>query len=503
VLDAARKPATAETPGSTCDVSKRHNAMRSGEMYVDSVRDGREIYIHGRKVASCEDDEELAKSLRLRADIYDILRDDRVLEKTGVYNDVLGCTVSRLHTPPVRKQDWYDKLEILDIMFRGLRYLPCRVGDETIPAMWSMMDGADFIAEKNRDFAKNIRAHLKLILANDPYHVSGNADPKSNRSAQRSRGDMDMLLHAVGETAGGVIVRGAKYETGAAYANQAFIKPTVGDWSNKELAPYAIGFIVDDFAQDNIKIICRDANSNVDSADYPLSGKADEIESMVIFDDVLIPWDNVLFYNDVATAAFVRGTLHRYSVFMFMARLYYFAKLYLGVAYLSMEQCGLHTMPQVREKLAELVCYEEMAHAFLVASIETGACSPSGYWMPNQGMMLSGRYLLCSQLVNVMQACRELCGGQPPCTAGSRTFFMEDVRAASMKYYRLSEQWTDERRHRLIALSNDLLNSRYANSRLNFYMFAHSPPFAQKSAVMSHHEFNDAVELVKLFANMA
>ena len=33
-----------------------------------------------------------------------------------------------------------------------------------------------------------------------------------------------MLLHVVRETDNGIVVRGAKYETAAAYANQAFVE---------------------------------------------------------------------------------------------------------------------------------------------------------------------------------------------------------------------------------------------------------------------------------------
>ena len=54
-----------------------------------------------------------------------------------------------------------------------------------------------------------------------------------------------MLLHVVKETDNGIVVRGAKYETAAAYANQAFIKPTIANWGNDELSDYAVGFIVD------------------------------------------------------------------------------------------------------------------------------------------------------------------------------------------------------------------------------------------------------------------
>ena len=54
-----------------------------------------------------------------------------------------------------------------------------------------------------------------------------------------------MLLHVVKETDKGIIVKGAKYETAAAYANQAFTKPTIANWGDAKLSDYAVGFICD------------------------------------------------------------------------------------------------------------------------------------------------------------------------------------------------------------------------------------------------------------------
>ena len=33
--------------------------------------------------------------------------------------------------------------------------------------------------------------------------------------------------------------------------------------------------------------------------DYPLSSQFDEIDSMIVFDDVFVPWDQVFIYRDV------------------------------------------------------------------------------------------------------------------------------------------------------------------------------------------------------------
>lgn len=93
-------------------------------------------------------------------------------------------------------------------------------------------------------FAKNIERHIHQAIKADPFHVSANTDPKGNRSKAPQDQDPDMLVHVVKETDSGIVTRGAKYETAAAYSNQAFLKPTIANWGNSELSDYALGCIV-------------------------------------------------------------------------------------------------------------------------------------------------------------------------------------------------------------------------------------------------------------------
>src|SRR4029079_17664788 len=105
-----------------------------------------------------------------------------------------------------------------------------RVGDETVGEMWSLYDGQDVLNEVDPRFSENIRRHVRHVLHADPFHVSANTDPKGDRSKPPQDQDPDMLLHLVKETDAEIVVRGAKYETAAAYANQAFTKPTIANW---------------------------------------------------------------------------------------------------------------------------------------------------------------------------------------------------------------------------------------------------------------------------------
>ena len=123
-----------------------------------------------------------------------------------------------------------------------------------------------------------------------------------------------MLLHVVKETDAGIVVRGAKYETAAAYANQAFVKPTIANWGDDALSDYAVGFIAD-MGWSGIRHICRTGFAGRASPDdYPLSNRFDEVDTLIVFDDVLVPWENVLFYRHRRAATFIRETLPLFGV---------------------------------------------------------------------------------------------------------------------------------------------------------------------------------------------
>ena len=231
-----------------------------------------------------------------------------------------------------------------------------------------------------------------------------------------------MLLHVVKETDAGIVVRGAKYETAAAYANQAFTKPTIANWGDEELSDYAVGFICD-LGSPNLKFICRTGFAGrAPAEDYPLANKFDEIDTLVIFDDVLIPWENVLFYRHTKAATFIRATLHRYSAFAFVQRNLKLADMMIGAALFNVRQTGLDKQQAVQEKLAELAGYREGINAHLTAAIAMAEKSPGGLLMPNQSLLYTGRVLACSQLHQMMHIARELCGGQICVTPDAAAF---------------------------------------------------------------------------------
>ena len=475
--------------------------IRTGQEYRDSIRDGRRIWINGERVTNVTAHPQFKPLVDIRARIFDMQHEAGHQELMTVTQDgernALGSAL------PYSQDDWWAKRRATDHMLNEIGGVVTRVGDETVGEMWSLYDGQDVLNEVDPQFSKNIETHIHRVLKEDPFHVSANTDPKGDRSKAPQDQDPDMLLHVVKETDAGIVVRGAKYETAAAYANQAFTKPTIANWGNNALSDYAVGFICD-LGSPNLRFICRTGFAGrADARDYPLANKFDEVDTIVVFDDVLIPWENVLFYKHTKAATFIRATLHRYSAFAFVQRNLKLADMMIGAALFNARQTGLDKQQAVQEKLAQLAVYREGINAHLTASIALGESSPAGLMMPNQSLLYTGRVLACSQLHEMMHIARELCGGQICVTPDVASFENPETKPWLDKYYTINEEWAAEDRRKLLAFARDMLNSDYAGHRLTFQLFAQSPPFAHLAAVYRNFGWDGPLAFVKEAAGLS
>ncbi len=475
--------------------------IRTGSEYRDSIRGNREVYINGEKVDDVTAHPQFKPLVDVRARIYDMQHEEAHKDVMTVTQD--GEINALGNALPYTQEDWWAKRRATDHLMNEVGGVVTRVGDETVGEMWSLYDGQDVLNEVDPQFSKNIETHIFRVLKEDPFHVSANTDPKGDRSKAPQDQDPDMLLHVVKETDEGIVVRGAKYETAAAYANQAFTKPTIANWGNAEMSDYAVGFICD-LNSPNLKFICRTGFAGrADARDYPLANKFDEVDTIVIFDNVLIPWENVLFYRHTKAATFIRATLHRYSAFAFVQRNLKVADMMIGAALFNARQTGLDKQQAVQEKLATLAVYREGINAHLTAAIALGEKSPAGLMMPNQSLLYTGRVHACSQLHEMMHIARELCGGQICVTPDVASFEAPATRPWMEKYYSINEEWVADDRRKLLAFARDMLNSDYAGHRLTFQLFAQSPPFAHLAAVYRNFDWDGPLAFVKDAADLS
>jgi 4-hydroxyphenylacetate 3-monooxygenase len=212
--------------------------IRTGEEYRAGLRDGREVWIDGERVGDVTKHPAFEPVVDLKARMYDMAQE-------GPSIDVMSyCEGSERHStllrPPTEKAHWHEKWRAVDAYLNEIRGVLTRVGDETVGEMWSLLDGRDVLNEIDPRFGDNIDRHIRRVLQQDLFHVSANTDPKGDRSKRPQDQDPDMMVHVVKETDAGIVLRGAKYETAASYADQAFLKPTIASWTDEQLSDYAV-----------------------------------------------------------------------------------------------------------------------------------------------------------------------------------------------------------------------------------------------------------------------
>ena len=370
------------------------------------MRDGREVWIHGERVKDVTRHPRFARS-STRARIYDMAHEDR-------YQNVMSyvaeggerCAIGL--KPPRTRQDWLDKHAAVDAVMNEIGGVVTRVGDETAGEMWSLYDGQDVLNEVDPRFAENIRRHVDLVVQNDPFHVSANTDPGGRplqaparsgprHAAARGQGDRRRHHRARGQVRDRRVLR----------------QPGVRQADDRELGRREVlrvrARLHRPMDAPGLKHICRTGFAGSSPSGTTRSPTASTRSTRFVFDDVLIPWENVLFYQHTRAASFIRGTLHRYSAMAFVLRIQYIADMLIGAALFNVRQTGLDKQQAVREKLAVLACYREGINAHLTAAIALAEESPSGLLMPNQSLLYAGRVHACTKLPEMMHLARELC----------------------------------------------------------------------------------------------
>ena len=110
--------------------------IRTGNQYLDSIRDGREVYINGERVKDVTRHSMMKPLIDIRARIYDMQHEARSREFLTYQED--GEWNAIANKLPRVQADWSDKRRATDTVLEAIGGIVTRVGDETVGEMWSL-----------------------------------------------------------------------------------------------------------------------------------------------------------------------------------------------------------------------------------------------------------------------------------------------------------------------------------------------------------------------------
>ena len=268
-----------------------------GEEYMESLRDGREVYINGERIADVTTHPSMRNSVRSLARLYDALHDEK--------------SKDRLTSPTDTGSGGYTHK-----FFRVARSADDLVTQQGAIADWARMSygwmgrTADYKAALMNtlganaawygDFADNARTWHKRAQESVLFMNHAIVNPPIDRH-KPADAVKDVYVHITKETDAGIYVSGAKVvATSSALTHYNFLAQSSATVS--EDPSLSVMFILPMNAP-GVKMFCRvsyeeSANTVGQPFDYPLSSRFDENDAILVLDNVFVPWEDVLVLRD-------------------------------------------------------------------------------------------------------------------------------------------------------------------------------------------------------------
>ena len=237
-----------------------------------------------------------------------------------------------------------------------------------------------------KPFDENARRWYKKVNDEVTFvnHAIVNPPVDRNKSLEDVR---DVYMHVEKETDGGLIISGAKVvATTSTLTHYNFI-------ANNGLLPiktkdFAFVCIVPNDSP-GLKLYCRPSYEMTAAAmgspfDYPLSSRLDENDSIIVFDKVFVPYENVFAYGDIdkVNNFFPRsGFLPRF-MFHGCTRLAVKLDFIAGLLLKSVEATGAKDFRGVQAQVGEVLAFRNLFWGLTDAMARTVTPWTPGYVSP-------------------------------------------------------------------------------------------------------------------------
>ena len=275
--------------------------MRTGAQFLHGLKDDREIWLEGERVADVTTHPKLARAARTLGRIYDLQHQPELAEEMAFPSPTSGQPVPLAYIIPNSYDDLIRRRRALEIVAYATQGMMGRSPDYVNIQLTATRQMAEHFGDKEKRFADNIRAFHEYAREQDICMTHAFGHPQVNRGAAvGEQPDPYVPLGIVDTTSEGVIVRGAKsLATLAPFSDELFVPPYRPLRPDAGEEMYALAFCIP-VATSGLKFICRESHdSGASLYDHPLAGQYEEMDAMAIFDDVLIPWERVFLYRDL------------------------------------------------------------------------------------------------------------------------------------------------------------------------------------------------------------
>ena len=459
--------------------------LKSGSEYLESLRDGRVVYVGSEKVTDVTTHMAFRNAARSFAAIYDMKCEPENRDAFSFEEN--GERYSAYYLRAKTKQDLVKRMKLHRAIARMSHGLLGRSPDHVASFVTGMATDPSVFGPS----AGNLLAYYDQLRKADGYAAYAVIPPQAARNPEyyQKQNLPVPTLRVVREADDGVVISGMKMlATGAVFANDIWIGNLI------PLAPGQLAESVTCAVPVNAKGLALWSRKPFEQHapvefENPLAHRFDETDSMVMCDEVKVPWERVFVHNDaiLAREIYIRTPAHCYGNHQSNVRFHEKLRLLVGLASRVTQASGADQVAAVRETLGRLAALEAALGGMIAGQIQDAEEWPAGYLSFNRRYMYAALNWCTEGHSGIIDCVRELCGGavfQMPADIS----VMQDgkLREAFERYWQ-TPQMTAVARMKLFKLAWDLIGSEFAGRHTQYEKF-----YAGASFIVRNHSFREA-----------
>ncbi|HEX5476552.1 MAG TPA: 4-hydroxyphenylacetate 3-hydroxylase N-terminal domain-containing protein [Burkholderiales bacterium] len=456
--------------------------LKTGAEHLRQLRDGRVVYIGSERVEDVVSHPAFRNAARSVAAIYDM----KSADPESSFEEA-GERYSAYFLRAKTKEDLVKRTRLHRAIARMSHGLLGRSPDHVASFVTGMaMNPAAFGA-----YASHLTRYYEEMRHADSYAAYAVVPPQAARDPEFyvKRNLPIPTLRVVREDDDGLVISGMKMlATGAVFANEIWIGNLIplapGQLAESVTCAVPVG--APGLTLWSRKPFERHAPSEFEN---PLAWRFDETDSMVMCENVKVPWERVFVHMDAVLAReiYVKTAGHCYGNHQSNVRFHAKMQLIVGLASRIAQASGAAEIPAVREVLGRFAALEAALGGMIAGQIQDAEDWPEGYKTFNRRYMYAALNWCTESHSAIIDALRELCGGGIFQMPADSTVMHDPRLKAQFEAFWQTPQLAALERMKLYKLAWDLVGSEFAGRHLQYEKF-----YAGASFIIRGHNFREA-----------
>jgi 4-hydroxybutyryl-CoA dehydratase / vinylacetyl-CoA-Delta-isomerase len=433
--------------------------LKTPEQYEESLRRmNLKIYLLGEEVKNWVDHPIIRPSLNSVKVTYELAQMPEQEALMTATSHLTGKKINRFTHLHQSVEDLVKKVKMQRLL--GQQTASCFqrcVGMDAINAVDSTTFEMD--AKLGTKYHERFVKFLKIMQEEDLTVDGAMTDPKGDRGlAPHQQADPDMYVRVVEKNDKGIVVRGAKaHQTGAVNSHWVLVMPTIA--MTKADADYAVSFVCPADEQGIFYIYGRQScdtrkleGGSIDVGNAQFGGH----EALMVFDNVFIPWENVLMCGEYEFSSMMVERFAGYHRQSYGGCKVGVGDVLIGAAALAADYNGASRASHIKDKLIEMTHLNETLFSCGIACSAQGQKTASGTYLID--LLLAN---VCKQNVTrfpyeIARLAEDIAGGLMVTMASEKDLNHPEIGKVIEKYLKGVDGVSCENRMRVMRLIENI-----------------------------------------------